>query len=637
LLKEQLKLAEKQEANAEKQEAVLRKELKLLSCDDRKERRRHKSKERRRRSRSRSSSRDSDDSEKSDASWSGSDQDSCSDDEDCDRWCDEQKWYCYFKKRLLKDPALLAAGSDVFGSFYSTSAQMVPIASPILWENTQLSYNIDRISSGAGIIVRKDGVYMLTFSVSPSQGSQWTIFVNGLSIMTKGIASGSSQMVMFKLLELKANDLLDVRNFSSGIGAVELASDIGGSTPGTNTELVIRRVGPAQVLDRYTKAKCMRVPHKMKRMFECVKRKMLCDESLMVGGSDSYGSYYSFLGQAVAVGAPVLFENHQNMECQTHSLGSGQVVVQKSGVYNFIFVTETVQPSQFSIVVNGVPDNSTTQGINKGSCTITLRQQLKLKAGDKVEVWNYTSNAGTVTISQSPGGTETGMSALLMLFKIAPDWPNLQKPVTLDAWCNKKYVESVDLAEEKAGNISDSDLEEDVKRIKCSPYKMFRNWMLSQKCIDIDGASAYTHSVKLNAQSLNVGDGINLRTTLEKNAAHVNGFPTYQLGKRGIYEILFDSELVQPAQFAIQNKTNYIASAIAGANSGANEVVLGQLLALDRDDVLSVRNYTSFINPIVTQVNAGGTELAENSTFTMLRIAPECRKKDCKPECKKSK
>lgn len=610
--------------------------LKLLGCEEKRERRRTR---RGRHSGDRSDS-DCSDSDRScsDHDKSCSDAESCSDQEyDRDKWCDEDKWYCYMKKKLLKDPSLLAAGSDAFGSFYCTTEQKVALSAPIIWENEQIAYNIDRGSSSGSIYVRKDGVYYFAFSVSPAVASQWSLFVNADLVMTKGIASGAGQMLMFKILELKANDTLSLRNYTSGVGEVSLAVDIGGSTPGTNAEIVIRKIGPPQVLDRYTKPKKVRISHKAKRLFECIEKKMACDPELMINGSSSYGAYWSVLMQNVPLEAAVTFENHQNLKCQEHVLGSGQVCVKENGIYTFAFLAEPDKPSQFTFFINGAPVTSTTQGSNKGASFLMLRQQLELKAGDKVEVRNHISTAGTVTLTPTPGGSAMGQSALLLIYKIAPAKCDLQPPVSLECWCNEKMVQKNKLAKELAGNISDSDLEEDRQRIRCSPYKLFKNFLLSRPRVDIDGVSAYVHSVKTLAQSMQIGDAITLRTAIPpKNACHVTGTAPFRVRKAGIYEIVFDTQTVQPGQFSVFNKESVELSAISGSNSGANEIVVSQLLCLDRDDVLTVRNWKSFVNPVLMQVNPGGLEIGENSTFTILRIGPaRCKKDKCDPKDKK--
>jgi hypothetical protein len=231
-----------------------------------------------------------------------------------------------------------------------------------------------------------------------------------------------------------------------------------------------------------------------------------------------------------------------------------------------------------------------------------------------------------------------GMSAVLVLFKIAPALCDLQPPVSLECMCNKELNDEERLAEAKAGNISDSDLEEDVKRIKCSPYKMFKNFLLAKRCVDIDGCSSYVHTVKTLAQVMNAGDAITTSPSiLPKNACHTAGSTVTQVKKRGIYEVIFDSELAQPAQFAVFNKDRVNETAIAGSNGGASEIAMEQLLCLDRDDSLSVRNHISYINPVATQLNAGGFDPAENSAFTLLRIAPapSPKSKCCTPKGKR--
>ena len=70
-------------------------------------------------------------------------------------------------------------------------------------------------------------------------------------------------------------------------------------------------------------------------------------------------------------------------------------------IYVFVFIVNTSQACQFTLFVNGVPNQTTTAGINKGANILQLRQQLELKAGDVISVKNHISSAGTITISQN--------------------------------------------------------------------------------------------------------------------------------------------------------------------------------------------------------------------------------------------
>jgi hypothetical protein len=69
-----------------------------------------------------------------------------------------------------------------------------------------------------------------------------------------------------------------------------------------------------------------------------------------------------------------------------------------------IFLVECDKSAQFTVFVNGVPDLTTTSGLNKGANQLYLRQTLTLHQGDLVSVQNYISSAGTVNLIGDAGG-----------------------------------------------------------------------------------------------------------------------------------------------------------------------------------------------------------------------------------------
>jgi len=128
---------------------------------------------------------------------------------------------------------------------------------------------------------------------------------------------------------------------------------------------------------------------------------------------DAYISVYNTASQSVAARAPVLFAFNQLAKNMTHVLGSGNITVGQSGVYQYTAVLSVHQPCQFTIFVNGVAVPSTTIGINSGASQLTMDQLLTLNKGDVVSLVNYISGVvgGVVILDQGVGGDGTYLGA----------------------------------------------------------------------------------------------------------------------------------------------------------------------------------------------------------------------------------
>jgi hypothetical protein len=135
----------------------------------------------------------------------------------------------------------------------------------------------------------------------------------------------------------------------------------------------------------------------------------------------------------VALEGDVVFSSLHEANGVSWSSGSPtQVVVSEDGIYKTYYQLNTQTAAQFAITVNGVPDETTTYGINKGAGQITGRALITLKAGDVLTVRNHSSNVGAVQITSNSGGLNPGVSALFMLFKIAPICKPWIKPLPCD-------------------------------------------------------------------------------------------------------------------------------------------------------------------------------------------------------------
>ena len=89
-----------------------------------------------------------------------------------------------------------------------------------------------------------------------------------------------------------------------------------------------------------------------------------------------------------------------------------------------------------------------------------------------------------------------------------------------------------------------------------------------------------------------------------------------------MYKLIFDLEAYQPSQFTLFVNDVAVPSTIAGTASGSGQVSIRQLLELKKGDILQAKNHSSFINPVITILNPGGSNSSSNAVFAAYRIGP---------------
>ena len=529
---------------------------------------------------------------------------SCSS-ESSEEHCSEEylkKMYSQLKKKLIQDKSLMVAGSDAYGSFYSLNTQQINPSEPVKFEYSQAARNIDLNSSGQVIYVRRDGLYTISFHVAADGASQWTLFINNIPKYDRvfGTYNSAGLTIFMYIIPLRRDDVVTMRNFQSVSSVVTISQIIGGIDPGANCEIVFSKIAPypEKNNEHYYKSKCEnesdKKEHKLKKHFETFKKWMKYDPSLMPYGCEAYGSFYTLITQDVPVDSSVTYENHQNLLNMTHTLGSGDVTVQKDGIYLLVFAGTTTQACQFTIFVNGIPNQTTTAGINKGANVLHLRQELELKAGDVVSVKNHVSATGTITISNNAGGISSGLNAQLIIYKMGV-------PTSLADNCE---VENA------------CELEKDCL------YKHFKHYLLEDCKLLLQGRNVYYYLSSSILQSINVEDPVifNLLGN-NKNIYFKTGATTITVLEDGIYELIFSLQAKVPSQFTIYVNNLPENSCIAGTDSGSGQLSVRQLLQLHKGDVLSVKNHTSFLNPVYTSMNPGGNLGGNNVYFLGEKLA----------------
>jgi hypothetical protein len=512
---------------------------------------------------------------------------------------------------LLRDDELMAGGSDANGCFYSTNSQTVSPSEPIKFQNTQDALNIERGANGQSLYVRRDGLYMCVFHITPDVECQFSPFVNGVPEFDKsmGTSNAAGQLTMLFMLPLKRDDHLTIRNYRSTTSVTTISQIVGGSVLGANVEIVIRKIAAypkkydntntkyPEHSPYYIKTDCYepKLCKKLKRKFKLFKKWLIQDPELMVRGSSTYGSFYSKNLQTVAVNEPVLYDISGNAQNVVFVPGTGNVQVKEAGLYSFTFMANTTQACQFTLFVNDVAIPSTTTGINKGANLLQMRQTIPLEENDIVSIRNFTSAAGTITISPGAGGILPGVNCILLLWKVAP------------TVANQKIIEPVPAC---------------LLEKNCM-YKDFKYYLLNDDCLDITGSSTYFDVLASTMKELYLEDAAiynNLGSA--KNIFFKTNTGDVYVRDNGIYKLSFDIETKQPAQFTIYLNDVPLDSCISGTDSGAGQTSIRQLLKLCRGDKLTVRNHSSFFNPVITQINPGGQNKGITLVFAGYKIAP---------------
>lgn len=474
---------------------------------------------------------------------------------------------------------------DAYGSFYSTLPQTLPLSAPLVFDINQAIYNIDHTPGDGNIYIRRSGFYALTFSLNPDEASQFAIYINNIAsdVTTVGTLNSAGQLFSRHILKLKDGDVLTFRNHESGLGTINVPQLIGGAGPGVVIDVTMFKIAPLTEEKECYKCEKMNCECSYKHM------KYIRElENQYRIRNTAYASVYTTTSQAINVNSPVIFTHNQILNNITHDLNTSDLKIGEDGMYYFIFLASTLESAQFTIFVNGQPVTSTTTGINKGANTIQLRQILQLKKGDTIAVYNYTSSSGIVNLSTIAGGQITGMTSTFLLFKIAP----------IPLINNQVFVE-------------------DEKQYESKDKELVRY------CRNNIGSTCYFSVYGTTLQILNIGDALIFpNNSYKRNVYHKNGKPEITVLESGVFFLMADVQSAKPSQFTIFiNGNPYTPNATSGTDSGAGQMSIRQLVPLNKNDVLTVVNYSSILNPINTSTNLGGTQVSVNISFVGFKIS----------------
>lgn len=519
--------------------------------------------------------------------------------------------YNYFKNRLIEDEQLMIAGSTAYTTSTNTENSTLVDNHALKLNNDVLMFNIDRFNDASPFFVRESGVYIFFMCVNTDSSAQFTFFVNGVIVPTTAIGtnSGAGQLISRHMIALNKDDGLVIRNYISSITTVQLHSNMGGLQVANSAVVIGFKIAPLDPATVSLENECKfmeSLTHKKKKLFRKLTEKVLCDSTLMPKGFNVHGTFYNKQTQNVNTELDVVFNENSVVEgLYWDPLNPSQVKVLEDGIYKLFFLCTTNTAAQFSISVNGVPLDYSTQGINRGAGQPTLRTITSLNQGDIITVKNHTSANGTVVISEYPGGKYNAVSSLLTVFKLAP--LNKAQSVPVDCKLEKHY--------------------------ECY-YHLFREYLLYHHFLQIAGTKSYLSASTSIPQQLVIGDSIHwANKILDQNIGFVQGDNYITINQDGIYDVFADIITDEPSQLTIfvNNAPDY--NTTFGRDSGASRCLIRQFLPLKKGDQLSVCNWESHAGTINTAENAGGEYPGQNSMFMVFMLSPLCEPPVPCPPC----
>ena len=500
----------------------------------------------------------------------------------------------------------MIAGSSSYNFMVNNVSDVIQNLSAVNWNTPVTNYNLDYLQINSPVFVRESGIFVIFFEIGTAEASQFSVEINGVikPYSVTSTNSGAGQVLLRALVSLNKNDSVVIRNSYSGIS---INSDImaGGTQVGNSSTIVIFKVAPlCAPVPNYKEAKhdC----HKHKKLFEKLEHELLEDCQLMTKGFAVTGSFFNRLEQTVLLEGDVVFnEVTEDHRICWDSLNPTQVKIEEDGVYNVYFQLNTQTAVQLAVTVNGIPDENTTQGINKGSGQITGRSLLNLKKGDVLTLRNHSADVGEIEITHYAGGLAMCISAMLMLFKQAP----LVKP------CIKKVPHEL------------------AEKLECL-YPKLKNWLVCDRDLQVAGSSAYINLSDNTSQTVSQNSPFYLSTLdLSKEVAFTQGSYEVKIEQSGVYDLFATVATNEPLQLTIFVNGVGISTTNFGRDSGASRCYVRQFVALKRGDCVSVNNFLSASAFNRTVASGNGNYVSNNLGFCLFKMHSNCDPRPCPPPC----
>lgn len=135
------------------------------------------------------------------------------------------------------------AGQPDYAYVYNTTAETVAVESDVTFSTNGPLSGFTHTAASASIDVVSTGTYLIRFSVTGTQASQFTLMDNGVAVAgtTYGSSNAPEQNQGQAIVNLTAADVLTLRNHTSST-AVTLETLAGGTQTNVNASILIQQL-----------------------------------------------------------------------------------------------------------------------------------------------------------------------------------------------------------------------------------------------------------------------------------------------------------------------------------------------------------------------------------------------------------
>jgi len=149
-----------------------------------------------------------------------------------------------------------------------------------------------------------------------------------------------------------------------------------------------------------------------------------------------YAYIYNTDSQTIPINGSVSFSNNGALLGISHDTYTAPITIESAGTYAVWYTITGAEANQFTLYRNANPVPGSTYGTNSVNNGYTGMVIINAAEGDQLTLRNHTST-GPVTLDNAAGGTETGVSASIMILKIGE--PTTNNP-QLDAVNNAQNI-----------------------------------------------------------------------------------------------------------------------------------------------------------------------------------------------------
>ena len=161
-------------------------------------------------------------------------------------------------------------------------------------------------------------------------------------------------------------------------------------------------------------------------------------------------------------------------------------------------------------------------------------------------------------------------------------------------------------------------------------YNFYKYKLMNDPCLMVNGSTSYIYAYDNQGQMVPKAYPVNFPNNgLNNHIDHIAFDAPFVVRESGTYIFFYVSSNEQSCQYTLFINGKAEPFTTSGNNAGAGQMVIRNLLNLNKDDTLIMRNYISSSASIQSNPNMGGVHPSNNETFLLMKIAPLPCDKHC--------